>query len=69
MIINNATLFNVIKYETLGADRHYHSFCIAKTAAEDVIWLTELVDYHPFQGHQLSSSLYITLRSHIKKNH
>ena len=61
-------LLQVNKYRTVGIDRHYHSFCINKTTEECVCWLSELVDYHPFQGHRLSNdSLYITFRSHIER--
>ena len=68
MLINGSVLFRVNQYRTLGIDRHYHSFCIRNTAVESVCWHSELVDYHPLQGHRLfNSNLYITLRSHIEK--
>lgn len=68
VVNNNTPLFHVLKYVTLGIDRHYHSFCIKKTDAHCVCWLSELIDYHPMQAHNLSNSnLYITFRSHIEK--
>lgn len=68
LCINNSVLFCVLKYETLGIDSHYHSFFIRRTEDKDAFWLSELIDYHPLQAHQLSNNnLYITFRSHIEK--
>ena len=68
LVINSAALFQVHKYETLGVDRHYHSFCIRKGSSAGLYWLSELVDSYPYQGHiLLNGCLYITFRSHIAK--
>lgn len=52
----------------MGIDHHFHSYSIEKTESQGVLWLSEVVDYHALQAHQLSNhNLYITLRSHIEK--
>ena len=67
LVVNETALFHVIECETVGIDRHYHSFSIHMTGREAVIFLSELIDYHTFQGHKLKGNLYITTRSFIEK--
>ena len=68
LVINSTALFQVCKYTTLGIDRHYHSFCIEKQSNTAFYWLSELVDYYPYEGHVLlNGCLYVTFRSHIPK--
>ena len=67
VVVNGSVLFLVHKYETIGIDRHYHSYCIQKKCNSDLYWLSELVDYYPYQGHALQNGcIYITFRSYIE---
>ena len=67
LVINTRVMFCANKYTTLGINRHYHSFLIKRTFRNDVVWLSDLIDFCSYQGHCLSNNLYITFRYHIEK--
>ena len=66
--VSNYILFCVTKYQTLGIDRHYHSYCLRRTSDKAVYFMSELPDYRCYQAHLLKNhQLYITFKSHVEK--
>ncbi len=67
IVVKGNAMFLVGVYNTLGIERHYHSFVINKTANVATCWLSELADYQPLQAHLLTNGrVYITFRAHIE---
>ena len=66
-VLNNNALFVVKLYNTLGINRHYHSFVISRTTEVAIVWLSELQETAVFRAHHLSDGqLLITFRYHIE---
>ena len=65
--VSNYVIFCVTIHQTLGIDRHYHSFLLRRTSDEAVYFLSELPYYRSYQAHLLSNhQLYITFKSHVE---
>lgn len=64
LVVNDSVMFfHVLECETVGIDRHYHSFSITTTSREALVCLSEPADHHTFNGHQIANgNLYITFR-------
>ena len=54
LVFESSVSFKVRKYETLGINRHYHSFCIKKRCDYSLYWNSELLDYYPYQGQMVA---------------
>ena len=68
MVIEEAVYLSVISTETLGVDRHYHSFVINSRAKGNLILLlSELVDFYVYHAHFIKGCVYINVRSHIER--
>lgn len=66
LIVKDNAFFHVLEHNTIGIDRHYHSFCITLIDQEAVISLSDLIECHSFRGHHLlNGGLYITSRTYI----
>lgn len=71
MIVQDTVFFRIICTETLGIDRHFHSFIINIVNREvTVVAYSELVDHQVFNAHLVNDNhqrIYITFRSHIER--
>ena len=66
--VSGYVMFCLTVYQTLGIERHYHSFVVKRTIYIAIYYLSELPDYHSYQAHQLlNGHLYITFQSHVEK--
>lgn len=68
LVLNNCAMLEVLQYNTEGIDRHYHSYVLKNSNEKALIWLSDLIDFHPLQAHRLNNGyIYITVRSHIER--
>lgn len=67
LVVNHKViLFKVVLYETLGVDRHYHSFVLQCENTCLLYSFSELKDYQPMRAHMLNTKLYLTLHRHVE---
>ena len=68
LVVYHRALLEVLQYTTEGIDRHYHGYTIKRSNNKVLLWLSDLVNFHPLQAHHLNNGYsYINLRSHIEK--
>ena len=53
VVMDSILSFQVTNYHTFGIDQHFHSYVISRSNGVELCSLSELVDYHPFQAHNL----------------
>ena len=64
--IQDVPILIVTQHETLGIDRHYHSYLLKLTHLKRVVPVNDLDQSHPpVNGQLLSSGLYVSLHSFV----
>ena len=65
--LQNVAFLSVIRYVTVGVNRHYHSYVLAPTYQKCILPLTqENINLHPpVNVRVFSTGVYLTLRYHI----
>ena len=66
IVVQDTVYFKVTCTETLGIDRHFHSFVVKKCSITEIVSYSELADNQVFDAHTVNKTMYITFRSHIE---
>ncbi len=66
IVVQDTVYFKVTCTQTLGIDRHFHSFVVKNSSNTEIVSYSELADHQVFNAHTVNQTMYITFQSHIE---